>query len=55
MFTRIYGKVVFVCDRCDSDFETNCVSYELAKSHLRNEGWRSVGKEIHYCPGCVKQ
>lgn len=56
MMTRIHGKIVFECDECGDDLETEKKDFDEALEVLRGEDWiaRKVDDEwVHYCPSCA--
>lgn len=55
MLDRIHGKIVFACDGCGDDLETDMSDFGDALGELRGAGWRArkVGDVwCHYCGGC---
>lgn len=55
MLERIHGLVVFMCDECDDELETETSDFTEARQMLDREGWRTskVGDEwVHHCPDC---
>ena len=57
MITRLYEKIVFVCDGCEGDLPTNAATWEAARAVFKRERWRderlSNGSYEHYCPECA--
>lgn len=47
--------IVFICDECGEELETETSNFQHALETLRANGWRNVkGKNSweHYCPEC---
>jgi hypothetical protein len=52
---RQHGKIVFVCDRCSDELDTETDDFDEARQTLVHDGWvtRKEGSEWHhYCPDC---
>jgi hypothetical protein len=55
---RQFGKIVFVCDTCDTRFEgASGETFEAVWEQAKIEGWRTrkiAGEWLHGCPqaGC---
>jgi hypothetical protein len=57
--TRIYGKIVFICDNCEDTLETETESFDVALVRMRKASWEAyqvyqgrlrIWK--HYCKDC---
>jgi hypothetical protein len=56
MLTKIHGKHVFECDRCNETLETDTADFNGALRILRGADWRShqIGRDwVHTCFGCA--
>lgn len=53
---RQYGKVIFICNKCEEHIETNERDFDKALAHIKREGWTPVrwpdGAWRHYCGDC---
>ena len=53
---RQFGKIIFVCDSCEDDIETDKKDFNEALEYTKQEKWRSfrtkTGAWRHYCPEC---
>lgn len=56
MIQRHEGQVVFECDACPEELETECDDFQEALAVFKRDGWRveKVGDEwVHTCPSCA--
>jgi hypothetical protein len=52
---RQKGDIIFLCDGCPDDLETNTANWDSARNFLRRENWATAkdGDEWkHFCPDC---
>lgn len=57
MIQRQDGQVVFECDTCPEELETEEDDFHAALAVFKRDGWRAekVGSEwVHTCPSCVQ-
>jgi hypothetical protein len=57
VITRSKGKIVFTCDHCDFELETNEHEFREAILVLKERQWKSrkMGEEwLHFCTGCQR-
>lgn len=55
MLKRIRGAIVFECDRCDEEIETETRDFQISIETIRENGWSSekvAGECLHLCPSC---
>lgn len=55
MIERHEGQVVFECDACPEELETDEDDFHTALALFKREGWKAekVGSEwVHTCPSC---
>ncbi len=48
--------IVFVCDECSDDLQTDQIEFDAALAKAKAEGWTSVNKGTlwsHYCNACA--
>lgn len=54
---RQYGKVIFICDECSDEFDTDTKNFDEALQILKDEDEWLITKEgeewIHICPDCI--
>ena len=54
---RRYGGVIFICDECLNELDTDEKDFQIALSVFENEGWLSVREEggdwKHICDTCA--
>jgi hypothetical protein len=55
MIERDGGYIIFECDSCSEELETNADEWKDAMAYFRSMGWRSVNIDdewMHLCPLC---
>lgn len=47
------GELVFVCDHCEGELETEVIDFDRALDIARDNGWRYIKDEKeNVCSGC---
>jgi hypothetical protein len=53
---RQHGMILFICDNCGEDFDSDTDEFMEAVTALKDEGWKIAKNEdddwVHFCPGC---
>ncbi len=64
MKRNIFNEVVFECDECGEELETDCRDFDAALQQLRDSGWKASRLRIaggdwrewnHYCLVCQRE
>lgn len=58
MIERQHNKVIFICDLCEDDLDTDRSDFGEANAIRKDEGWHALQVKDdweHRCPSCVKK
>lgn len=58
MLDRQYGKIIWICDGCADELETDTRDFDEARTALREERWvarQEDGVWVHHCRNCQER